>query len=307
MINKNSSKFKLWFSAARLRTLPLSVSGIFVGSFASFTDNNFNSSIFFLAIATTISYQVLSNFANDYGDGVKGTDINRVGPKRTVQSGLITSKEMKIIIIATSIISFLLTISLVFTSFKNSPFYLLLFLILGLLAIIAAIKYTVGNNPYGYIGFGDLFVFIFFGLISVLGSNFLFTSKLNLSLLYPALTIGLLSVGVLNLNNMRDIQNDKLVGKKTMSARMGLDNSKFYHFLLISISIILMVSFLIKQKSCSLILTLLTFVNIIWLVYDLYRVYKIKDPKEFDFFLKPLVLATVFYSISLSINFAYLI
>ena len=307
MINKNSSKFKLWFSAARLRTLPLSVSGIFVGSFASFTDNNFNSSIFFLAIATTISYQVLSNFANDYGDGVKGTDINRVGPKRTVQSGLITSKEMKIIIIATSIISFLLTISLVFTSFKNSPFYLLLFLILGLLAIIAAIKYTVGNNPYGYIGFGDLFVFIFFGLISVLGSNFLFTSKLNLSLLYPALIIGLLSVGVLNLNNMRDIQNDKLVGKKTMSARMGLDNSKFYHFLLISISIILMVSFLIKEKSCSLILTLLTFVNIIWLVYDLYRVYKIKDPKEFDFFLKPLVLATVFYSISLSINFAYLI
>jgi 1,4-dihydroxy-2-naphthoate octaprenyltransferase len=297
----------LWFSAARLRTLPLSVSGIFVGSFASFTDNNFNSSIFFLAIATTISYQVLSNFANDYGDGVKGTDINRVGPKRTVQSGLITSKEMKKIIIATSIISFLLTISLVFTSFKNSPFYLLLFLILGLLAIIAAIKYTVGNNPYGYIGFGDLFVFIFFGLISVLGSNFLFTSKLNLSLLYPALTIGLLSVGVLNLNNMRDIQNDKLVGKKTMSARMGLDNSKFYHFLLISISIILMVSFLIKEKSCSLILTLLTFVNIIWLVYDLYRVYKIKDPKEFDFFLKPLVLATVFYSISLSINFAYLI
>ena len=307
MINKNSSKFKLWFSAARLRTLPLSVSGIFVGSFASFTDNNFNSSIFFLAIATTISYQVLSNFANDYGDGVKGTDINRVGPKRTVQSGLITSKEMKKTIIAASIISFLLTISLVFTSFKNSPFYLLLFLILGLLAIIAAIKYTVGNNPYGYIGFGDLFVFIFFGLISVLGSNFLFTSKLNLSLLYPALTIGLLSVGVLNLNNMRDIQNDKLVGKKTMSVRMGLDNSKFYHFLLISISIILMVSFLIKEKSCSLILTLLTFVNIIWLVYDLYRVYKIKDPKEFDFFLKPLVLATVFYSISLSINFAYLI
>lgn len=307
MINKNSSKFKLWFSAARLRTLPLSVSGIFVGSFASFTDNNFNSSIFFLAIATTISYQVLSNFANDYGDGIKGTDINRVGPKRTVQSGLISSKEMKKIIIATSIISFLLTISLVFTSFKNSPFYLLLFLILGLLAIIAAIKYTVGDNPYGYIGFGDLFVFIFFGLISVLGSNFLFTSKLNLSLLYPALTIGFLSVGVLNLNNMRDIQNDKLVGKKTMSARMGLENSKFYHFLLISISIILMVSFLIEEKSYSLILTLLTFVNIIWLVYDLYRVYKIKDPKEFDFFLKPLVLATVFYSISLSINFAYLI
>ena len=297
----------LWLSAARLRTLPLSISGIFIGSFAAFTSNNFNFYIFLLAIATTISYQVLSNFANDYGDGVKGTDLNRVGPKRLVQSGLITPKEMKKGIIITSIVSLSLTVLLVSISFEGSPLHIVLFLILGILSIFAAIKYTVGSNPYGYLGLGDLFVFIFFGLTSVLGSNFLYTTKFNSSLLYPALTIGLLSVGVLNLNNMRDIQNDKLVGKKTMSVRMGLKNSKFYHFFLISISIISMISFLIKVENYSIIFILLIFVNIIWLTNHIYKVFKVNDPENFDQFLKPLVFATVFYSISLCFSFVYLI
>jgi len=297
----------LWLSAARLRTLPLSISGIFIGSFAAFTSNNFNFYIFLLAIATTISYQVLSNFANDYGDGVKGTDLNRVGPKRLVQSGLITPKEMKKGIIITSIVSLSLTVLLVSISFEGSPLHIVLFLILGILSIFAAIKYTVGSNPYGYLGLGDLFVFIFFGLTSVLGSNFLYTTKFNSSLLYPALTIGLLSVGVLNLNNMRDIQNDKLVGKKTMSVRMGLKNSKFYHFFLISISIISMISFLIKVENYSIIFILLIFINIIWLTNHIYKVFKVNDPENFDQFLKPLVFATVFYSISLCFSFVYLI
>ena len=297
----------LWLSAARLRTLPLSISGIFIGSFAAFTSNNFNFYIFLLAIATTISYQVLSNFANDYGDGVKGTDLNRVGPKRLVQSGLITPKEMKKGIIITSIVSLSLTVLLVSISFEGSPLHIVLFLILGILSIFAAIKYTVGSNPYGYLGLGDLFVFIFFGLTSVLGSNFLYTTKFNSSLLYPALTIGLLSVGVLNLNNMRDIQNDKLVGKKTMSVRMGLKNSKFYHFFLISISIISMILFLIKVENYSIIFILLIFINIIWLTNHIYKVFKVNDPENFDQFLKPLVFATVFYSISLCFSFVYLI
>ena len=297
----------LWLSAARLRTLPLSISGIFIGSFAAFTSNNFNFYIFLLAIATTVSYHVLSNFANDYGDGVKGTDLNRVGPKRLVQSGLITPKEMKKGIIITSIVSLSLTVLLVSISFEGSPLHIVLFLILGILSIFAAIKYTVGSNPYGYLGLGDLFVFIFFGLTSVLGSNFLYTTKFNSSLLYPALTIGLLSVGVLNLNNMRDIQNDKLVGKKTMSVRMGLKNSKFYHFFLISISIISMILFLIKVENYSIIFILLIFVNIIWLTNHIYKVFKVNDPENFDHFLKPLVFATVFYSISLCFSFVYLI
>ena len=162
MIYKNSSRLKLWLSAARLRTLPLSVSGVFVGSFATISSNNFNFYIFILAFATTISYQILSNFANDYGDGVKGADLNRIGPKRLVQTGLVSSKEMLKAIIITSVISLLLTILLVFISFKDEPLYIIYFLTLGLLSIFAAIKYTVGNNAYGYSGLGDLFVFIFF-------------------------------------------------------------------------------------------------------------------------------------------------
>jgi len=220
---------------------------------------------------------------------------------------LITPKEMKKGIIITSIVSLSLTVLLVSISFEGSPLHIVLFLILGILSIFAAIKYTVGSNPYGYLGLGDLFVFIFFGLTSVLGSNFLYTTKFNSSLLYPALTIGLLSVGVLNLNNMRDIQNDKLVGKKTMSVRMGLKNSKFYHFFLISISIISMILFLIKVENYSIIFILLIFVNIIWLTNHIYKVFKVNDPENFDHFLKPLVFATVFYSISLCFSFVYLI
>ena len=306
MINRNSSKFKSWISAARLRTIPLSVSGVLIGSFESSTSNNFNFLIFFLAIATTISYQVLSNFANDYGDGIKGTDINRVGPKRAIQSGSISIKEMKNGILTTSVISFFLTVLLVFESFKNSIISVILFLILGILSIIAAIKYTVGNSPYGYLGLGDLFVFIFFGIISVLGSNFLFTSSFNASLILPAVTIGLLSVGVLNLNNMRDIQNDTLAGKKTICVRIGLNNSKTYHVLLVLISMISMISYLILQQKFSSFIIILILINIIWLISDLKKVSRITEPKKFDLFLKPLVFATVFYSLILSLNFAFL-
>ena len=161
-----SSKLNQWISAARLRTIPLSISGILVGSFATINQKMFDLPIFLLAIFTTISYQVLSNFANDYGDGIKGTDNNRIGPKRAVQSGEISAKEMKKGIFLLSTISFILTFLLVFISFGKDINNLILFIALGLAAIISAIKYTVGENAYGYMGFGDLFV------LSVRGSNY---------------------------------------------------------------------------------------------------------------------------------------
>ena len=157
-----SSKLNQWISAARLRTIPLSISGILVGSFATINQKMFDLPIFLLAIFTTISYQVLSNFANDYGDGIKGTDNNRIGPKRAVQSGGISAKEMKKGIFLLSTISFILTFLLVFISFGEDINNLILFIALGLAAIISAIKYTVGENAYGYMGFGDLFVFFCF-------------------------------------------------------------------------------------------------------------------------------------------------
>jgi len=296
-------KLNEWIVAARLRTIPLSVSGILIGSFAAFSENKFNISIFLTAIFTAISYQILSNFSNDFGDGIKGTDDNRIGPERVVQSGRISRSEMKQGIFILIIISFSLTLSLVLLSFWGNAINLIFFILLGLLAITAAIKYTVGENAYGYSGFGDLFVFLFFGLISVLGSNYLFTSTLSYILIYPSCIIGLLSVGVLNLNNMRDIENDRKSKKNTIAVKLGVFKSKLYHFFLIFSAIVLITIFHVKIESNSNLLLFLIVCNILWLIFHVFQVLKIKTPKKFDEFLKPLGLSAFLYSIIISLYF----
>lgn len=227
---------KHWIQAARLRTLPLSVSGIIVGSAYAHYQGYSDWSIVILALLTTLGLQVLSNYANDYGDGVKGTDVNRIGEKRLVAAGVITAEQMKKAVIITAVLTFIIALLLIYVAFGKENFALsLIFILLGIGSIGAAIKYTVGKSAYGYSGFGDVFVFIFFGLVSVIGSNFLFTHFIDWKLFLPATAIGLLSVAVLNLNNMRDIENDKIAGKNTLVVKMGLENAKKYHsFLVIS-------------------------------------------------------------------------
>jgi len=190
---------KPYIQAARLRTLPLSVSGIIVGSFLAASENFFDWKIALLALLTTIAFQILSNYANDYGDGVKGTDNEyRVGPVRTLQSGAISQHHMLNAIKIMGTLSFLLALFLIYLAFgKEYITYSLLFMVLGVAAIGAALKYTMGKKAYGYSGFGDVFVFVFFGLVSVCGSYFLFTKTLNFTVLLPAFSVGLLSVGVL--------------------------------------------------------------------------------------------------------------
>jgi 1,4-dihydroxy-2-naphthoate octaprenyltransferase len=242
-----------YIKAARLRTLPLSVSGIIVGSFLgnqenfnSLTENCFNtvicvvntsifqSPIFWLAILTTIGFQVLSNFANDYGDGIKGSDKNRTGEARMVASGIITPKQMKLAMIVTTIITLFIAILLIYMAFGKENFgYSVLFFALGITSIAAAIKYTVGKSAYGYSGLGDVFVFLFFGLLSVVGSYFLYTKQIRLDLFLPAVSIGLLSASVLNLNNMRDQIEDKKNNKNTLVVKLGSQKAKIYHYSLI--------------------------------------------------------------------------
>jgi 1,4-dihydroxy-2-naphthoate octaprenyltransferase len=263
----------------------------------------FDYAIFSLAIFTTISYQVLSNFANDYGDGVKGTDDNRIGPKRAVQSGKIGIKKMKRGIVFAASIAICLTLLLVIISFKQDLFNLLLFVSLGICAVVSAIKYTVGKNPYGYMGLGDFFVFIFFGLVSVIGSNFLYTSSFNMFLIYPACTTGLLSVGVLNLNNMRDLDNDFKSKKNTVAVKLGIAKSKIYHFLLILSSVIVMLAFQLSLNSNSIFFNCLIGLNVLWLLIHLIKIYGVQESKKFDIFLKPLALSTFFYSITISLYF----
>ena len=274
-----------------------------IGSSYAFFVNKFNSLLFIVALLTTIAYQVLSNFANDYGDGIKGTDDNRTGPKRAVQSGLISRPSMKKAITILSLVSIILTLCLVTLAFGAFSKYFFLFIALGSLAIFAAIKYTVGKFAYGYFGLGDLFVFIFFGIVSVLGSNFLFSTNLNWLLMNPAITLGLLSVGVLNLNNMRDLKSDEKLGKKTLAVYMGIKTSKIYHSVIISTAIVLMLKFQISLEIQSIFLNIVLFINVLGLLIHLFQIYNITQPSHYDNFLKVVALHAFFYSIIISLYF----
>ena len=300
---KNTSLLKAWISAARIRTLPLSVSGILIGSSYAYFSEKFIFSVFFITILTTISYQLLSNFANDYGDGVKGTDDNRIGPKRAVQSGLISRVLMKKGMIVLSLIASFLTLTLIILAFGLNSFYVLIFAALGGLAIFSAIKYTVGKFAYGYFGLGDLFVFIFFGLISVLGSNFLFDSVLEFKLLSPSIVLGLLSVGVLNLNNMRDIQNDAECGKKTLAVVLGTQKAKLYHLFITSFALLLICHFQYELNISSNSLNFFLIINSLGLVFHMVKVHKVSSPKEYDKHLKVLALHAFLFSILISLYF----
>ncbi|AZQ44667.1 1,4-dihydroxy-2-naphthoate octaprenyltransferase [Nonlabens ponticola] len=265
------SNFKAWISAARPRTLPLSISGIILGSCYAYGYNAFakavlllgspqtndviNQPILFvkfnwwipvLALITTLGFQVLSNFANDYGDGVKGTDNDdRIGPMRAIQSGLISAVQMKRAMIITACLTAVSAISLIYVSLGLEQLITsLFFLVLGVAAIWAAIKYTVGDNAYGYRGLGDVFVFIFFGPVSVIGVYYLIASQLEWLLLLPSLTIGLLSVAVLNLNNMRDIESDRKAGKNTIPVKIGITNAKRLHYSFIAIALISIIAYI---------------------------------------------------------------
>ena len=292
---------KHWIQAARLRTLPLSVSGIIVGSMYAMSQAMFNWKIVIFALTTTLGFQVLSNFANDYGDGIKGTDnADRIGPKRAIQSGTISPKAMKNAMIVTSILTLISAILLIYCSFKGNYFiYSLLFLILGIAAIASAIRYTVGNTAYGYRGYGDLFVFLFFGLVSTVGVYFLFAKKIDWQLILPAIAIGFLSVGVLNLNNMRDEASDRKSNKNTIVVKIGAAKAKKYHFFLIISAMVLVVIFaLIAHFRFDQYLFLLAYIP---LVKHLVTVYKNQEPRALDPELKKLALTTFSLSILLAL------
>lgn len=285
-----------YLKAARLRTLPLSVSGIIVGCFLAKSQNDFSWEIAVLAILTTIGFQIISNFANDYGDGIKGTDTNRVGEKRMVASGEISANQMKKAIIYASIITFSIALLLIYVSFGKENFiFSASFLILGIASIIAAITYTVGNSAYGYSGFGDVFVFIFFGLLSVLGSYFLFTKKMDALIFLPAISIGLLSTAVLNLNNMRDRKNDQKVGKNTVVVIFGATFSKYYHLCLITIALICACLYSIIQYVHP--IQYLFCIAFIPLIKHLYTVFQNKEESTLDSELKKVALSTFLFAI----------
>ena len=282
---------KALYASARLRSLPLSVSGVLLGSGAAYGAGVFRADIFALALLTTLLFQVLSDYANDYGDAVKGTDGDgRLGPRRAIQTGQMSATEMKRVIVVTALLSAFSSLALSVLAFGERFYLVLLFLALGGASIYAAIRYTVGAGAYGYLGLGDVFVFLFFGLLSVLGSYFLYARSLDAALLLPACACGLLSTAVLNLNNMRDIQNDALKGKRTVPVRIGLRAAKRYHCALIAggAGLMLCYSFLRGEPGVKL-LYVISFAPLVW---HLFFVLKVRECRDFDGQLKVVALCT---------------
>ncbi|WP_439554254.1 1,4-dihydroxy-2-naphthoate octaprenyltransferase [Flavobacterium macrobrachii] len=298
---------KHWVEAARVRTLPLSVSGIIVGSFYAMSQGMFNWNIVIFALLTTLGLQILSNFANDYGDGVKGTDNDdRVGPKRAIQSGVISPAEMKRAIVITSLITLLFAVLLIYFAFKGKYLvFSLIFLVLGILAIASAIRYTVGKSAYGYRGYGDVFVFVFFGMVSTFGVYFMFSKTLDLLLLLPATSIGFLSVGVLNLNNMRDEESDRKAGKNTIVVKNGGTWAKKYHFFLVisAMILVLIFAFLNDFHFDQYIFVVAYFPMISHLI----TVYKNKTPRLLDPELKKLAISTFLLAVLLALCLIFFI
>lgn len=285
------SKSKAWISALRLRTLPLSLSGILLGSGVAHYNGFWDTQIFILALVTTILFQIVSNLANDLGDGVKGTDNQeRIGPERAIQSGMISQKEMKGAVILTSILSLLSAISLIYIGASNMPQSIIIFyIVLALACVAAAITYTVGKKAYGYHGMGDIMVFIFFGIVSVLGVYSLYAKSFLDANILLAIFVGLMSTAVLNLNNMRDFQNDAKSNKNTLVVKMGPNNAKFYHVILIITALVSLTLFIDRLREP---LAFLILLPSVLLFIHIRKVMQTKNPKEFDPELKKVALTT---------------
>ena len=248
-----------YIQSLRLRTLPLSMSGIILGAGMAAHDvqaamHNTDSRfwiIFVLAICTTLSLQILSNLSNELGDAEKGTDAEQHGRAAYgLQSGKITKRQMKGMIRLFSGLCVLFGISLIYSAFWwQADLYELfngerliptiIFLVLGLLAIIGAITYTLGKHSYGYIGLGDLGVFLFFGLLSTMGAYYLEAQTMSWEIFWLGVAIGLPCIGVLNLNNIRDMENDRKHGKRTFAGFLGQTGARVYQTFLIVGSLVL--------------------------------------------------------------------
>ena len=286
---------KHWIHAFRLRTLPLAVSSILVGSALAAFYSEFRGPVFGLALLTAVLLQVLSNLANDLGDHLHGTDNDvRVGPQRTVQSGAISPAAMKRAMWICGALALASGIALIVVALGLTT-VTLVFLVIGLLAIGAAVKYTYGNNPYGYAGFGDISVLLFFGLAGVIGTFYLHTASFVPSTILPALGIGLLAAGVLNLNNMRDIHNDAASGKRTVVVRLGWRAAKAYHlFLILGGTTCLVVWSLLHLPHGS---RVIVFIPMISFITHPISVVRQREPRSLDPELKRLALSIFVWSL----------
>lgn len=291
-------QMKHWIKAFRLRTLPLGILAIVMGSVFAYADGQFSWLIFALTLLTTILLQILSNVANDYGDSVNGADNEfREGPERQTQIANISSAAMKRAMIILAVLAVASGITLLILS-SVSLKTLLLFLALGLVCVAAAIRYTAGDNPYGYAGLGDVSVLIFFGWVGILGSYYLQTMSFNWQYILPASSCGLFMVGVLNINNIRDIYSDQKAGKYSIPVRLGRDKAVLYHWGLLAVGLTLTIIFVVMNYRGA--LQFLFLITLPLLIYNGKSVSEKKEAMQLDPYLKQMVLTTIVFVLSFS-------
>lgn len=291
---------KYWIKAARLRTLPLALSGIIMGGFLA-PEETFDLVTFLMCVLTAILLQILSNFANDLGDFKRGTDVNRKGEARMVQSGHITPGAMKKAVMLFSGLSLLSGLALLYTSPVSSSTKLI-FLFIGIGAIAAAILYTNGRKPYGYAGLGDAFVLIFFGWVAVTGTFFIVSAEWNVLVFLPATGIGMLAVAVLNLNNLRDMENDRIAGKRSIPVRIGLRNALNYQAVLMFIPFLLFLLFFTLNKDYQNLAAGFSVV-MVPVFFGLYRrIRREKTLQALDAYLKWIALGTLMVSLIIGVG-----
>jgi 1,4-dihydroxy-2-naphthoate octaprenyltransferase len=281
-----------WISASRLRTLPLAASGILFGA-VHVGKEPVNILTLSLGLLTAFLLQILSNWANDLGDFENGADqVRLAGPSRAVQSGSITARQMKIGVLIMAMVTLICGVLFLYQSLwlNNRQLDFWIFLSFGLAGIIAAYAYTAGPKPYGYIGLGDLSVFVFFGLMSVLGMHYILYSNLDKSAFLLSIFMGTMSVGVLHLNNMRDIDDDAKAGKITVALRLGWRKSKLYLFALFVIGFGSLIFFIFPIFKASIALSIIP-------VAFFLSIRKIQEPAKLDPFLKKLALVVFFNAI----------
>ena len=212
-----------WIVGARVKTLPAAVAPVLIGT--SYAEKiNWGNAL--LALLVSLFLQIAVNFANDYSDGVRGTDTHRIGPIRLVASGLASASSVKLAALISCLIAAIAGLVL---AINISPWLLAV----GAAAIWAAWGYTGGKKPYGYFGFGELSVFIFFGLVATVGSYYIQTEQFNWQIFLLSMPVGTLSCAILAINNLRDLPQDKLVGKRTMAVRIGEKNTRVFFMLLL--------------------------------------------------------------------------
>lgn len=295
---------RAWLEAARPRTLPLALASIFMGSFLAAARGVFRWEVLALAALTTVLLQVLSNLANDWGDSVHGADgAHRQGPRRAVQAGAITARAMGWAVVGLAVLTLLAGLALLGVSLAGRPAAVLwAFVALGVAAIAAAITYTTGPRPYGYAGLGDFFVLLFFGWVGVLATCHLHGGSWHWADLLPATSCGLLAVGVLNVNNLRDLQSDRQAGKRSIPVRLGARRGRYYHVLLLTATMACAVAYVLLTAAGRSVGAWLFLLSFPLLIQNAVAVWKRQTPAALDPLLRHLALTTLLFVVTFGVG-----